>query len=35
MFEHMESAESNYKSVVEPSYENLLGHNPTILVTVG
>ena len=33
MFERMEIAESIYKDVAQPSYRNLLGHMPTMLVT--
>ena len=33
MFEKMDIAESIYEGVVEPSYKNLLGQTPTVLVT--
>ena len=33
MFERMEITESIYEGVVEPSYENLPGKTPTVLVT--
>ena len=33
MFESMEISESIYQGVVEPSYKNLLGYMPTVLVT--
>ena len=35
MFEHIEIAESIYKGVLEPSYKNLPGQIPTVLVTSG
>ena len=35
MFEHMEIVEYIYEGVVEPSYKNLLGYMPTVLVTSG
>ena len=35
MFEHMEIAESIYEGVVEPSYKNIPGQTPTVLVTAG
>ena len=33
MFDRMEIDESIYKVVVEPSYKNLHGHTPTVLIT--
>ena len=33
IFECMEIAEYIYEGVVEPSYKNLLGNMPTVLVT--
>ena len=35
IFERMEIAESIYEGVVEPSYKNILGHMPTVLVPAG
>ena len=35
MFEKMEISDSIYKGVVEPSYKNVPGHMPTVLVTEG
>ena len=35
MFERMKIAESIYEGVVEPSYKNLPGNIPTVLVTSG
>ena len=35
MFEQLETAESIYKGVVEPSYRNLPGQIPTMLVIAG
>ena len=35
MFKHMEIAGYIYEVVVEPSYKNLLGYIPNVLVTAG
>ena len=35
MFDRMDIVESIYEGVVSLSYEKLLGHNPTVLDSVG
>ena len=35
MFERIEIAESVYEGVLEPSYKNLPGQTPIVLVTAG
>ena len=35
IFEYMEIAQYVYEGVIEPSYENLLGNIPTVLVKEG